>query len=105
MEATDGVAIESARENGTQKGEIEEKKNDSTLMSESTSEQNKVSTKSYDATKASKEERERREQKHLAAVQRKEEKEMKACTFKPEISRRSMEIANSKPRQSVVSPV
>eukprot|EP00960_Hanusia_phi_P064359 765770-Hanusia_phi.AAC.4 len=104
MEAPEVRGPETINENAPEKGAMEEN-NGSPVNTDSMQEHKKVSAKNYDATRACKDEKERREQMHLAAVQRKEEKEMKACTFKPEISRRSIEIVNNKPRQSVTSPV
>ena len=63
--------------------------------------------KDYDPTAAAREEKERRERRHKAAMEKKQEKELAGCTFKPAVSRKSVELCNStqKERPSLHSPV
>jgi hypothetical protein len=63
--------------------------------------------KDYDPTAAAREEKERREKRHKEAMEKKERKEMESCTFKPAVSRRSMELLQTvqKDRPSLHSPV
>eukprot|EP00802_Teleaulax_amphioxeia_P009071 Tamp_09087.p1 GENE.Tamp_09087~~Tamp_09087.p1 ORF type:complete len:486 (+),score=122.48 Tamp_09087:39-1460(+) len=65
------------------------------------------SGKDYDPTAAAREEKERREKRHKEAMEKKERKEMESCTFKPAVSRRSMELLQTvqKDRPSLHSPV
>ena len=62
--------------------------------------------KGYDPTKAAREERDRREKRHQEAMAKREEKERAACTFKPAVSRRSVELLQTvhKERPALHSP-
>ena len=63
--------------------------------------------KDYDPTAAAREDRERRERRHKAAMEKRQEKELADCTFKPAVSRRSVELQHTiqKERPSLHSPI
>ena len=62
--------------------------------------------KDYDATAAAREEKERRELRHQAAMEKKRAKEFAECTFKPAVSRKSVEMLQTthKERASLHTP-
>lgn len=62
--------------------------------------------KDYDPTAAAREEKERRELRHRAAMEKKQAKEFAECTFKPTVSRKSVEMLQTthKERPSLHTP-
>jgi len=65
------------------------------------------SGKDYDPTAAAREEKERRELRHKTAMEKKQAKEQAECTFRPAVSRKSVELLQQtqKERPSLHSPV
>ena len=65
-----------------------------------------MSGKDYDPTAAAREEKERRELRHKAAMEKRLAKEFAECTFKPTVSRRSVEMLQTmhKERPSLHTP-
>lgn len=66
----------------------------------------KFTGKDYDPTAAAREEKERRERRHKTAMENKQAKELAECTFKPAVSRKSVELLQEtgKERPSLHTP-